>query len=560
MLNNSDLFVEKSLQFHNENINLEQIPIPISDAKFGILKLSAISAPLSQEEQEFIFMVDCSGSMSDKCSDGRDKMQHIVHTLKNMILYFKENSSIKVYITINAFDDIIYKIVDRTDITHDNIDSIIQKVNAIFPRNSTNIEGALKSINQTIEEIKSQYPTHNICNIFMTDGQATCGNQDINYLSGLVDRNITNAFIGFGIEHDSVLLNSMGNGKNSGYHFIDKLENAGIVYGEILHEILYKLLSNVSISVTNGLIYDYKNNLWTDSINIDKIVSESEKFYHIASSTPEQCHILLKSQQNVEHDSTMNYEFSIFKSEECGDLTKYVFRQRTLQLLYKVNEFSQEKNGVNNGDVFSFTSRHNEMRENEEKLKSCLKKFIKEMKTYMKDNNIENDKIMKNLCDDIYICYRMIGTRFGAMYTAARQNSQGTQRCYAVNHTPDDVTENINSSRSIGNRNLPPPRLVRQTNQVGTNITFADTDPGVFGLRDSTPYSNNNSNNSNNSNNNSNSNSNSNSDDEFDDIEHVLSNFADAPYSTPGATQLMKTISGGTTECDVFSQSTNDII
>ena len=57
LLNNSDLFIEKSLQFQSENINVEQIPLPISDAKFGILKLSAISAPLSQEEQDFIFMV-----------------------------------------------------------------------------------------------------------------------------------------------------------------------------------------------------------------------------------------------------------------------------------------------------------------------------------------------------------------------------------------------------------------------------------------------------------------------------------------------------------------------
>ena len=187
LLNNSDLFIEKSLQFQSENINVEQIPLPISDAKFGILKLSAISAPLSQEEQDFIFMVDCSGSMSDLCSDGRDKMQHIIHTLKNMILYFKENSSIKVYITINAFDDIIYKIVDRTEITNDNIDSIIQKVNKISPRNSTNIECALQSIKCTIEEIRSLHPANNICNIFMTDGRATAGNEDNNYLIGLVD-------------------------------------------------------------------------------------------------------------------------------------------------------------------------------------------------------------------------------------------------------------------------------------------------------------------------------------------------------------------------------------
>jgi len=536
LLNNSDLFVEKSLQFQSENINTEQIPLPITDAKFGILKLNAVSVPVSQCEQEFIFMVDCSGSMSDMCYDGRNKMQHIVHTLKNMILYFKENSNIKVNITIHAFDDIIYKILDRTEINSDNIESIIDKVNLISPRNSTNIECSLKSIKTTVQNIISQYPTHNICNIFMTDGQATSGNQNVDYLVELVDRNITNAFIGFGIDHDSVLLNSMGNGKNSGYYFIDKLENAGIVYGEILHEILYKILSNVSISVTNGLIYDYKNNLWTNSININHIVSESKKIYHIASSSPEQCHVLFKGQK-IEHESTMNCELSIFKSEDCEDLTKYIFRQRTLQTLYKVNEFSQGKNHKQNCNVWLFNSR-NETREDEqdepderEELKSCLRNFIEEMKIYMKDNNIENDNFMKNLCDDIYICYKMIGTRFGAMYAAARQTSQGNQRCYTVSHTPDAETQNIYVRPNIRHRNMCPPRLIRQTNNyLESDITIANN----------YHYSNDDS-------------------DMFDALNHVVSNFEDTPYLTSGATQIMRDITIGISSCDIYSQTTNII-
>jgi len=147
LLNNSDLFVEKSLQFQSENINIEQIPIPIIDAKFGILKLTAISAPMSQDINEFIFMVDRSGSMSDICSDGREKMQHIIHTLKNMIIYFKDNKSARVFINIFAFDDKIDEIVERTDINEGNIDLIISKINRISPRNSTDIEKALIFLN-----------------------------------------------------------------------------------------------------------------------------------------------------------------------------------------------------------------------------------------------------------------------------------------------------------------------------------------------------------------------------------------------------------------------------
>ena len=343
MSNNSDLFVEKSLQFQSENINIETIPIPIPDTKFGILKLTAISAPMSKDINEIVFMVDRSGSMSDVCSDGRDKMQHILHTLKNMIIYFKDNRSAKIYVNIFAFDDIIEEIVERTDINEENIDLVISKINRIAPRNSTDIEKALISIKSTIDKIQLENPTHNICNIFMTDGEATAGSHDISYLSGLVDRNITNAFIGFGIEHDAVLLKSVSNGDNSSYYFIDKLENAGLVYGEILHGVLYKVLTNVSIEASNCLVYDYKNNVWCNSLKVVDIISESNKVYHVISSNPDDCSILLKAQAK-ENDSIMYYGFSISNENLSSDLSKYVFRQRTLQLLYKIKKFIEKKN------------------------------------------------------------------------------------------------------------------------------------------------------------------------------------------------------------------------
>jgi len=535
LLNNSDLFVEKSLQFQSENINIEQIPITISDAKFGILKLTAISAPMSQDVNEFIFMVDRSGSMSDMCSDGRDKMQHIIHTLKNMIIYFKDNKTAMVYINIFAFDDKIEEIVARTDINEENIHHIIAKINKISPRNSTDIEKALISIKSTIDKILLENPTHNISNIFMTDGEATAGNHDIVYLSGLVDRNITNAFIGFGVEHDAVLLKSVSNGDNSSYYFIDKLENAGLVYGEILHGVLYKILSDVRIQCSNCLIYDYKNNIWCDSLKVVDIVSESSKVYHIVSSTPKDCRILLKAKAN-EGEFTTEYGFSIFNEDQHMDLSKYVFRQRTLQLLYKINKFIEKKNyskrdlSVFRGFENSTTNNRDSIMEEQNMLKTELKNFMDEMKKYMTDNNLNNDGFMKNLCDDIYISYRTFDTKFGAMYNASRQTSQGTQRIYTVSHTPDQISR-------YDNRRLIRPKLTRQTNAPttlnlwGSNNTLSSLDNLNDDLTDNEP--------------------------EINDISHVLSNFEDSPYLTPCATQVMRELSTGTT-CDIFAQSKND--
>lgn len=546
MSKNSDLFVEKSLQFQSENINVETIPIPISDAKFGILKLTAISAPMSQDVSEIIFMVDRSGSMSDVCSDGRDKMQHILHTLKNMIIYFKDNRSARVYVNIFAFDDIIEEIVERTDINEENIDLVISKINRIAPRNSTDIEKALISIKCTIDKIQLENPTHNICNIFMTDGEATVGNCNIVYLSGLIDRKITNAFIGFGVEHDAVLLKSISNGDNSSYYFIDKLENAGLVYGEILHGVLYKVLTNVSIEASNCLIYDYKNNVWRNSLKVVDIISESNKVYHVISTNPDDCSILLKAQAK-ENDSIMHYGFSISNENLSSDLSKYVFRQRTLQLLYKINKFIEKKNysrvdlsvfrGFENSSIGH--DRHS-IAEEQNMLKTELKKFMDEMKKYMTDNNLNDDGFMKNLCDDIYISYRTFDTKFGAMYNAARQSSQGAQRCYTVSHTPEESNEPFRGGCCAQ------PRLTRQTNDPATLSLYNGNPP--FLSNDFDEFDN------------------LNNDDltedghgvTFDDMNHTMSNFEDTPYLTPIATQLMREMSNGNSTCDLFSQSKNN--
>ena len=502
----NELFIEKTLTFESRNINVEQVPITIVDAKFGILNLKAISSPLSEEEQEFIFMIDCSGSMSDECSDGRTKMQHIIHTLKNMILYFRENPYIKVHITIDAFDDKIHRIVERCSVTDDNFNSIIAKVDKILPRASTNIEIALKSINSTVTDIREKISSSNIVNIFMTDGDATSGNISHSYLANIVDTTITNAFIGFGIGHDSALLSNISNGENSSYYFVDKLENSGLVYGEILHGIVYKLLTNVKISVQNGLVYNFKNNTWVESISVGEIVSEANKIYHIASSNPNECVVCIEAKK-ISDSNNINVYISQTQTQE---LTNYIYRQRTLQHLYIVSDFLKRKNekiNNNNSDsIFKMRmlnySTYDPLIDNEEKtIRDNLRKFIEEMKIYMEENKLNDDKFMKNLCDDIYISYRTFGTKFATMYNNARQTSQGTQRCYNVNHTPEDEIQKIYSSSLT----LTKPKLQRQK--------------AVY-------------------------NNNNNDDDiTFHELNHTVSGFADAPYLTPTSTRLMRDIS-----------------
>lgn len=511
----TSILAKNTICFDPRNINTEQIPLPIQDAKFGILNFKAVRCNETTAELDFLFVIDCSGSMSDMCSDHRSKMQHIIHTLKNMIVFFHEHPNIKVNITVNAFDTKIYPIVSRTMITNENFSEIINKIEKIVPRGSTNIEFALSKSAQEITRLRSEFPNNIINHIFMTDGEATDGSKDIEILKNLVDPNITNAFIGFGIEHDDTLLNGISSVDKSAYYFIDKLESAGLVYGEILHGIVYKLLTDSEIIIENGLVYNFKTNYWCESLKIGDIISESNKTFNIASVNPDECKVFIKGKIV---DIVVLFPSTLI---ENTDLSIQIYRQRTLQLLYEVNDFSKRKResdlqsshiffGIDNSFDEDTTRHQNSTREQQKQLKLKMTNLIEEIKKYMIDNNLNNNKILKNLCDDIYICYRTFGTKYGSMFCTARQTSQGTQRQYTASHTIE-VTQNLNGNRPLHRLNAvlgrAPniPLLQRQTNSVGQQLA----------------------------------------DDDFDlpELNHTISDYTDAPYRTPQATQVMREIS-----------------
>lgn len=506
----SNILSQNTICFETRDINPEQIPVPIEDAKFGILNFTAVTSEEISDEIDFLLVVDCSGSMTDACSDGRSKMQHIIHTLKNMIIFFHEHPNTKINVTINAFDTKIYSIVSRTKITDENINEIINKIEKITPRGSTNIEYALIKSAEEITRLKSEFPSNHINHIFMTDGEATDGSKDIDILQSNVIPDITNAFIGFGVQHDATLLNAISSIGKSAYYFIDKLESAGLVYGEILHSIVYKLINDPEINIENGLIYNFKTNNWVTSLQIGDIVSESNKTFNIISCNPDECKAHIKGRVG---DIIVLFPAFII---EPSDLSRQIYRQRTLQLLYEVNVFCSRKRSdyylqncslIRHINQQYMNEQSNQTFEREKKvLKLKLANFIEEIKKYITENNLEHDRLLKNLCDDIYISLRTFDTKFGSMYCTARQTSQGTQRQYTASSI--EVTEEIYENRSIftrNNRQINIPVLMRQTNSYDI--------------------------------------------DNFDDdftlpiIDHTLSDFNDTPYLTPQATQLMREIS-----------------
>lgn len=507
--NNMDVFIEKFISFNDVSVQNERINSPFlsSETKFGLLSLKVKSVPITTKVQDFVFTVDCSGSMSDLCSDLRSKMEHIVHTLKNIIYYFHENS-INTFITIYAFDDIIYNIIERTDITDENLEVLIHKVSKIRPRHSTDIEKALKNAKEYISTIKCSYPETNISHIFMTDGDVTSGSNNSTVLLSNIDETVNNAFIGFGVAHNDKLLIDISTGNKSSYHFVDKLENSGFVYGEILHGILYNILTNIELSINDGLIYDYNSNNWVNKIRIKDISSESNKIYALITIAPELCYAELNaSLTNYKDDVGFNFVITDKQKLSPQNLEIQIFRIRVLQLLFDVNLYHKTKNV--HSDWFTAQSKIlpktvDENKEHKKNYKKLLNDLFDEIKKYMTGNGLTDDKTLKSLCDDIYISLKTFDKRYGGMYTCGRLVSQGSQRCYTVSNTPNDVYEQ--------NEDEPIVDCAQDTNMQKT-MKMAR---GLLSLK---PIRN-----------------------RFN-LNHHLSEFDDSPYLTPSARQVMRSVS-----------------
>jgi hypothetical protein len=321
--------------------------IELSSYKYGILHIHANKYSISKKQMFFLFSIDCSGSMSEYCKDGRTKMQHIHNTLANMLRFFSENEEAIIFVKIFAFDDKIYEIISTTQITRENVDGMVIRIQKMYPKMTTNIELALKYASKSIKQHLALYPQHSANHIFMTDGHATAGKNEPEYLASLVTDLASNYFIAFGLSHSVNTMTQLGNAnKNSSNWLIDKLENAGFVYGEILNNELFISLYKVEIVMKNGMIYDYKTGMFVKTLYIGNIVTEVKKDYHI---------LALDDTTEAFISGTMTDEtpfcecvINLPQLIDCkgnilpNDLTEHLFRLSTQQYMFQAKDLKAE--------------------------------------------------------------------------------------------------------------------------------------------------------------------------------------------------------------------------
>ena len=429
---------------------------------FGILNFISKKVDVEKKPIVIFFTLDSSGSMSQGKSRTKRKIDYLKHTMRNILIKLSTITEARIQICIMTFNDAIDTIVDITHITELNVQEIIDKILSIEPESSTNLENVLKVVNCKINSYREQHSDTKIVHINMTDGEITEGEEDPNKLKQLIMIDIDNIFIGFGEEHDTFMLKTLSSCRNAEYHFVDNFENTGLVYGEIIHNIIYTSFENMYISVENGEIYNWETNNWSHYLYIGKIYSENERYFHIRSVNPE--NICAKIFYNDEHNNLIYdiCEQTPLLIDDDGkyimtDLTHFMFRQKTLELLYEVGEFNKSIYEANKNcnkfnallniiDYNRHLAHRNILERTQRKtLKTKIAKLIKMIMESI-DTSIQdekNKKMLKLLCDDLYVCYKTIDTPFSQMFSSARQSSQGRQTTYSVS-IPVNIDDIIN--------------------------------------------------------------------------------------------------------------------
>lgn len=405
---------------------------------FGILKIEMNETPVIQNPIFIEFSVDRSGSMDELCKDNNTKMHHVKKTLENIIEYISTLEDANVYIQIDMFDDHVSRCIEYVKIDKNNYKSLIDIVNGIQSSGSTNIGAALENAKDVISKKLTENPLIKPYHIFLTDGYPTVGNKINALLMEFICYDYANVMIGIGSDHNYKMLQDFASNPKSEYRFIDNGENSGLVYGEILQRILRPALEDIVLEIEDGEFYDWKTNTWVDTIKEDIIDSEATKIYHIRTKEPYYAEVEINgcvsgsttigSQLLCRVEAVPDLEDYHTNETFYTDLSKYIYRQKTLELLSICKNYKDER----------YT---NEART----ILKILSKFFKNMRKYMKETKLLNDSFMTMLCEDIIVAYKSLGSLDSQMYCGARQISQGSQYAYTPCYDNNDTVPLCNA-------------------------------------------------------------------------------------------------------------------
>ena len=496
---NDELFTTASKSFYELDTKVNE-----DGYTYGVVHIVTPEVKLIDKPLAIVFTVDKSGSMAETDSRGQTKMAYVKHTLKNIFRYFvlrqEEYNNFHVNVNIIGFDDNITQITKGQFIAcnAENILKLMDLVDSLSPNGMTNIELALKTAKCAMETYMQEPHVSKdtkLIHMLLTDGDTNVGSCDPNILANVgCLSHVKNCFIGMGSKHNGQLLSKLSKhiqcGNHSFYRFIDKFENAGKVYGEILHNLLYLCLENAKLKIQpkttdSTTLYDFQTNQWVDSLDLS-LSGGVEKLYHFRQDCRETIdsptYLLL--QNTLEQSGSVEIHKQTMNTTDGLDMLCYQFRLSTLQILYKCTVFHEAKYShdkidedtldlsINNiqptftpyttttvSTTLLFppqppTDHYNCHVFQRNTLKKELTLLFEDMKqiyfTCILPEHDNKKNFLKVLLDDVMVSRKALSMNGGNgfLYSCSRHNSQGSQQGYLC--SPDFKVESQRNKAKRG--------------------------------------------------------------------------------------------------------------
>jgi uncharacterized protein YegL len=432
---------------------------------YGVLCIQTETEPITSRPILFHFQVDVSGSMSDKTSDGRTKMQLIVHTLTNMLYYFAEQCE-KVYVQVTGFDDKLHPYIAPVQVTSANVEQLVAVFAKMRPQNFTDIGLALRQLSEDIGTNMHDIPRGRRVGILLTDGEPTVGISNPDDLAALVPTDISMSFIALGDDHSGEVMRAMGHvSPISSNWFVNQLEHTGNVYGEIIFNELHRLIEQTVLHVTNGRIYDYLSGDFVEQLSVGTLCSDSVKYYHILTDDPDNCVVRISGISNQTNEPYEVTASDLPPLIACTDAnlpfptdSPYFMQKHWYRMLVQLlMSNARRMPGVErirpptlqrmNTSVYTF-HKNTKIDPTHE-----IDSFVQEaagfrrdvglvrvsLARFMNTQNLNGDAMLIGLRDDITILENTLGTPHFVKYAGVREDSQGRQSaCNTVTDIPND--------------------------------------------------------------------------------------------------------------------------
>ena len=218
--------------------------------------------------------------MADVCGDGKTKLEQVIHGMAGLTAAIREvagDAADTHSLSLIPFDHVSKPAVigvplacrDGKDPCDETLSNLLAR---LAPRGSTDISSALRSVSRVSAMFRraadAKCATVRIHHIFLTDGEPTKGLVGPAQLKSLVEEgtDIRHVFLGFGRVHNSALLSKLSEQHGCLHYFVDSLEKAGMIFGEVVHRLVNEITPSLALRLPCGKAFDDAKQTWVEEI------------------------------------------------------------------------------------------------------------------------------------------------------------------------------------------------------------------------------------------------------------------------------------------------------